>query len=213
MQAKHVLNVERRAKVGSRYAQRYREQGYLPTVLYGQGRPPVALNLNAKEAIRFFHLGEKVFTIQLKDESVTQTVLLKDLQYDWMGTNIVHVDLERVDLTQVKESNVPIRLVGEAPGLKAAGSILSHPESNIAIRCAVKDIPDHYDIDISHMELGDSLLAKDLPTMEGIEIITPDETLLVSIQLAKQEAETTETVAEVAEPAPSVERGKEKEKE
>jgi large subunit ribosomal protein L25 len=194
MQAKHVLRVQRRPKVGSRYAQRYREQGLLPTVLYGQGRPPVALNLFAKEAIRFFHLGEKVFTIELKEENVTQTVLLKDLQYDWMGTNIVHVDLERVDLTQIKDSNVPIRLVGEAPGLKTAGAILTHPESTIAIRCAVKDIPEHFDIDISNLQVGDTLLAKDIPTPEGIEIVTPAETVLVSIQLAKQEV--VETPAE-----------------
>ncbi|MGP1347396.1 MAG: 50S ribosomal protein L25 [Phycisphaerales bacterium] len=199
MQAKHVLSVERRSKVGSRYAQRYREQGFLPTVLYGQGRPPVALNLNAKEAIKFFHLGEKVFTIELKEENVTQTVLLKDLQYDWLGTNIVHVDLERVDLTQVKESNVPIRLVGEAPGAKAAGAILSHPESTITVRCAVQDIPDHFDIDISAMQVGDSILVKDLPPVQGMDIVTSPETVLVTISIAKEAPAAEPTAGEGVE--------------
>ena len=145
MQVKHSLEVYRRERTGTRYAKRERELGRLPVVLYGHGRDPVSLALDAKAAITFIESGERVFDIELKDEGVRQTVLLKDIQFDYLGTNIIHLDLTRVDLDEVIESAVRLRLVGEAKGLKAAGAVLSSPNDTVTVRGTVAGLPQEID--------------------------------------------------------------------
>ncbi|MBL8746792.1 MAG: 50S ribosomal protein L25, partial [Phycisphaerae bacterium] len=146
MVSAHTLKAQRRERLGSRYAKRDRSAGKLPAVLYGHGQPPVSIALEAKEALRYFHQGEKVFTIELSGEGKGQTVILKDLQFDYLGTNVVHVDLARVDLDEEITANVHVNLVGEAIGMKKAGAILTHPVTQIAIRCTVRTLPDHIDV-------------------------------------------------------------------
>ncbi len=189
MKASHTLSVTRREKLGSRYAQRYRDAGLLPAVLYGQKRDPVSLNLEAKEALRFFQLGEKVFNIEVKEEGASQTVLLKGLQYDYLGTNVVHVDLERVDLDQEIESSVPIRYVGEAKGSGAAGAIMVHPNTTLTVRCSVANLPDHIDVDVTELGVGDALHVSDLTLPEGLTALDDPGTIVAAIQMTVEEAE------------------------
>lgn len=203
MQAEHTLEVTRREKLGSRYARRERESGKLPAVLYGQGRDPVALSLNAKEAIRFFESGEKVFNIALAAENKTQTVLLKDIQYDYLGTNIIHADLTRVELDQEVESAIPVHLIGEAKGLKASGALLQHPTTMITVRTTVRNLPEGVDVRIDDLEIGDSILAGDVELPEGVELASDAEDLIASIQMSQEEAadaEAEEVSSESAEP-------------
>ena len=93
MLSSHSLTVHPRPKVGSRYAQRERAAGRLPAVVYGHGRDPLSVSLDARQALRFFHAGEKVFTVDIPGEEKGQTVILKELQFDYLGTNVVHVDM------------------------------------------------------------------------------------------------------------------------
>jgi large subunit ribosomal protein L25 len=191
MQATHTLNVERRPKIGSRYAQRARANGKLPCVLYGHGKPPVHLNLEMKEAVRFFHSGERVFTIELTSENVTQTVLLKDLQFGYLGDDIVHCDLMRVDLDEVVESKVSLHFFGEPAAMKGlAGASVAHPVSDLPIRCKVKALPDAIRVDVSGLTPDAPITAGMLELPEGVELDMDPATIVVVIAFAAEVAST-----------------------
>lgn len=216
MQSKHTLEVKRRERTGSRYAKRERSAGYLPAVLYGHGRDPVPLSLNAKEAIRFFESGERVFTISVRGEGVEQMVFLKDLQFDYLGTNIVHVDLTRVDMDEEVESQVHVHLVGEAKGSKAGGAIVVSPVTSLTVRCKVSDLPEEIDVDISGVDVGDVIHAGDVALPSGITLAGEPDDIVYAIQVQKAEDEETgeaeDVGAESAEPEVITERKDDDEK-
>lgn len=215
MQSKHTLEVTRRERTGSRYAKREREAGRLPAILYGHGVTPVSLSLHAKDAVKFFESGERIFTIELKEEGVSQMVFLKDLQFDYLGTNIVHVDLTRVDLDEEIEAQVPIKLVGEAPGAKAHGAVVVTPNTSITVRCKVSELPDHLDVDISSVNVGDSIHAASVVLPSGMTLESDADDILYSVQVHVVEEETTAEGAAVesesAEPEVITERKKDEE--
>jgi len=191
MQATHTLQAQRREKKGSRYAKRERSAGKLPCVLYGQGKDPAHLNLDHKEALRCFQLGERVFTIELAEESKTQTVLLKDLQFDYLGTNVVHCDLMRVNLDDIVEANVHLHLVGEAKGLKTAGAVLVQKMNEVPVTCRVSDIPEEIRLDISELGADEHMFASDIKLPSGLTLHCDPETVVVVINV-KTEQEATE---------------------
>jgi large subunit ribosomal protein L25 len=192
MKAQHTLQVFRRERTGTRYAKRERIAGKLPAVLYGHGKEPVSLSLSHKEALRLFHSGERVFDIEVKDENVTQTVMLKDIQFDYLGTNPVHVDLTRVDLDEEVESHVAINFVGESAALKQAGAIFSHPLQSLHIRGAVRILPEHIDVDISALDTDHPLRAGEITMPEGIVLLTDAKRTVASITITVEQIETAE---------------------
>lgn len=195
MVSAHTLKAQRRERLGSRYAKRDRAAGRLPAVLYGHGQPPVSIALEAKEALKFFHQGEKVFTIELSGEGKGQTVILKDLQFDYLGTNVVHVDLARVDLDEEITANVHVSLVGEAIGLKKAGAILTHPITQIAIKCTVRTLPDHIDVDISNLDMNQEIKARDVKLTGSFKLASDPDAVLAAISEVKEEVVVAEAVA------------------
>ncbi len=207
----HTLDVERREKLGSRYANRERARGKLPCVLYGQSREPAHLLLDAKETIRFFESGERVFTIALGDK--TQHVLLKDLQFDYLGTDVIHCDLMRVDLDEVVEVNAPLRLVGEAKGVATAGAVLVQKLKEVPVKCSVSAIPDELKLNIERLEAGETIAASAIKLPEGVELNVDPETIAVLIDIKREEEpESAEAAGVEAEESPEV-VGREKDEE
>src|SRR5689334_12008780 len=94
-----VLNAKTREKLGTRYTKRVREQGGLPAIVYGHKETPVPVSIDSKEAMSHIHKGEKVFRLQMDGKKEPQIVLLKEVQFDHLGTNVVHADFARVSLT------------------------------------------------------------------------------------------------------------------
>lgn len=194
-----TLTATHREQIGTRYSRRIRQGGGLPAVVYGHGVEPAAITLNAKEALRRFRAGEKVFTLDLGGKQ--ETVLLKDLQFDYLGDTIVHADFARVDLDEMVEVNVPVKLVGEAAGLKHAGAVLLHPVTELAIRCRVAAIPDNVVADISALEVGEAMYVRDITLPAGAELLSEEEGVVATIHMKVEEVATPE--AEAAEGAPT----------
>ncbi|MDQ7012491.1 MAG: 50S ribosomal protein L25 [Planctomycetota bacterium] len=199
-----LLTATRRERVGTRYSKRIREAGGLPAIIYGHGKEPVAVSVDAKKTLRHLHEGEKILQLQIEGQSEVQNVLVKDLQFDYLGTNVIHADFTRVDLEERVELKVAIHLIGEAVGLKAAGAMLMHPTNEIELECKVANIPDHVEVDISGLEAGSALHVSDiqlpLPTMKTLS--DPDLIVAQIIIQAVEEEETEEAgvVADGAQP-------------
>jgi large subunit ribosomal protein L25 len=200
MSATFTLEAKPREKVGSRYARRARTAGELPIVLYGHKERPVHLSINAKTAILHFEDGEKVFVLDIGGKR--ENALLKDLQFDYLGTNVIHADFERVDLDEEVETNLSITLKGDAVGLRADGAILLSNMNEILVKCKVRDILEHIDVDITALEAGGSIHARDIKLPAGMTLVDDPESTVCSIQILKErEAVGEEAEVEGAAPA------------
>jgi len=197
------LKASKREKIGTRYNNRVREAGGLPAVVYGRGAEPVSVTVDAKEAGRHIHKGEKIFRLSLPGVLDNQHVLLKDLQFDHLGSNIVHADFARVALTDRIRTKVPVHLIGEAIGLKQAGAILMHPVSEVEVECVVTELPDFFEVEIGELDVGHAITAANikLPTA-GMKMITDKHAMVAQIviqqELVVEEAATVDAGA--AEP-------------
>jgi len=205
MATTHALAAEQRDKLGTRHCRRLREKGKLPAVLYGHKKGSVHLTLDAKDAITHIESGEKLFELSIADGDA-QTALLKDIAFDYMGTRIVHLDFERVDLDELVTVNILMRFKGDAVGLKTAGAILMHPTTEITVQCAVKDLQDSLDVDISSVDVGAALHAGGVELPAGWKLLTDPDSVLAGIQITKKEAEgeEVEAVGEAGEGAPEI---------
>lgn len=157
-----VLTAKKRDRVGSRYAARLREQGGLPAIVYGHQQEPVPVALNARDALAHIRKGEKVFRLQVDGDGEPQTVLLKDVQFDYLGNQIVHADFARVSLTDRVTVKVPVHLIGDARGLKTAGAILMHPTNELEVECTVTEIPEFIEVNVTDLDVDHAITAGDI---------------------------------------------------
>ncbi len=192
-----MLKASHREQHGSRYCQRLRDKGELPAVVYGRGKNPVSITLNMREAVSHFTKGEKVFRLDMpgvKDIDEGQMVLLRDLQFDYLGNNIVHVDLARVSLTDRVRTKVPVHLIGEAVGLKQAGAILMHPMNEIEIECPVQDIPEFFEVRIDELDVGHAISCADVKLGASMKLMSDKHANVAQIVI-QQELKLDEAVA------------------
>lgn len=179
-----TLQAEKREKVGTRYSQRLRAAGKLPAVIYGHKKEPVSVTLDAKETIRSIQKGEKLFSLDLG--GVTEHVLLKDLGYDHLGTNIIHADLARVDLNERVDTRAAISIIGDAVGLKVAGAALMNPLHELELNCLVTNLPDEIEVDVSGLEAGESIVAKDVKLpLDTMILLTDPDAVVASVEIMK----------------------------
>lgn len=201
-----LIAAQPREKIGTRYCRRYREKGLLPAVIYGHGAAPTPICVGMRDAIMHINKGEKVFRLDFpgaahKDEM--QMVLLKDLQFDYLGTNIVHADFERVSLTDRVRTRVPIHLIGEAKGLKTAGAILMHPNNEIEVETTVVELPEFIEVSIADLDVGHGITAGDVKLpFANMKLLTDPHVMLAQILIQQEEkvAEAAVVGAEAAGP-------------
>jgi large subunit ribosomal protein L25 len=204
-----VLTAKKRERLGSRYSARLREQGGLPAIVYGHKEDPVPVAIDAHVALGFIHKGEKVFQLQL--DGSNETVLLKDVQFDYLGTKIVHCDFARVSLTERVHVTVPVRLIGEARGLKTAGAVLMHPVGEIEIECIVTELPDFIEVDITDLDVEGSITAGEirLPS-DNMKLLTEADAMVAHVVGPAVEAPEGEQAVVEGSAQPEVIREKKK---
>ncbi|RMG14040.1 MAG: 50S ribosomal protein L25/general stress protein Ctc [Deltaproteobacteria bacterium] len=167
-----TLRAEIRTKTGKGSARRARREGKIPAILYSHFSEPTPIALDPKalrKAVRDSEHGfNTVLTLEL-GEAGKRTALLKDWQIDPVSRRLLHADFLEVKMDEAIEAEVPITLVGKAKGVEAGG-ILSQLRREITVRCRPGDIPGEIEVDISPLEIGDSLHVGDIPAPEGVEI-------------------------------------------
>lgn len=200
----HTLTARPRERTGSRYCKRIREAGGLPAVVYGRGKDPVSITLDSKEAVGHISKGEKVFELALEGSDARQHVVLKDLQFDHLGTNIVHADLARIELTDRIDVMVPLRLVGDAPGLKVAGAIMTHPVTELELNCLVTNLPSYIEVDVSEMQAGDVIHAGEVKLpKDTMKLLSDPEGVVAHVVVQAEEpveGEEAEVAGDAAQP-------------
>jgi large subunit ribosomal protein L25 len=186
------LQVKERESRGSADARRLRKAGFIPGVLYGNGKKPYAISIPERELRRVLTGAgglHAILDVVLEGQKTTHASILKDYQQDPIRGHISHVDLQEVRLDQPIQASVTVQLVGEPAGAKEGG-VLSQVQREINVEALPMEIPEHLDLDVSRMEIGDTLRLSDLPAREGVTYLdNPEETVLATVGLPTREVE------------------------
>jgi large subunit ribosomal protein L25 len=195
-----VLKAEARKQTGSKHAKQVREQGRVPAIIYGHGEEPVAISLDSHDFNVQLHHGHRLLDVTLDGKK--QKLLIKDLQYDHLGKNIVHVDLMRVDLAEMIKVSVPIELKGTAAGTHEGGVVEEHVD-RLEVECKVTDIPESLIVSVKEVGVGDTLHAGQVELPAGVKLASAPDLVVVTCHLVAA-AKTTEELEEEIPAAPEV---------
>ncbi len=206
-----VLNASVRTEVGSNGVKKVRKTGRVPAVLYGHGEQNVNLSLCAEELHSVLRHGARL--VDLKGD-VTDTALVRDLQWNTYGTDVLHVDLARVSAEERVRVSVPLETRGTAIGTREGG-IVELVMHEIEIECPAGSIPDKIEVRVHEMHVGHSLRAGEIPLPEGASLLAdPDIIVVHCVGRALEEEEVAaEAAAETAEPELIGRKGKAEEEE
>ena len=190
-----LLKAEQRQETGSRKARALRKGGLIPAIIYGHGKETLSITVQEHDVKLAVLHGERLLEIELGGKK--QNVLIKDLQYDTFGQEILHMDLTRVNLDELVELSVPIVLRGTPAGLSEDG-VLQQAANEVMLKCKVRDIPEEIVVQVNDMNVGDSLYLRDLPLSEGVELLDDADSMVCSVNIVLEE-EPVEAVEEGAE--------------
>lgn len=204
------LSAEIRERTGSKAAAEERKQGRIPAIVYGHKEEPVAVSLDAHNFAEELHHGHRLIDVKLGNKA--QKMLVKDLQYDHLGKDIIHADLMRVDITETIKISVPIELKGTARGIHEGGVISKHTD-HLDIECQAANIPESIIVFVAELDVGDTVHAGQVELPAGTRLISSPETLLVSCSLVTEKVAVEAVEEAVTEPEVITEAKETKEEE
>lgn len=202
----YTLNISSREKTGRGVARRLRAEGRIPASLYGQGK---ARSISVSEVdFRTVNreIGGGAAVIELKDEKgETALSLVQEIQRDAVKNIINHIDFQEVERGHAFTTHIPIYLVGESDcvGVKNNGGVIDHKTHEVDIRCRPSKLPDHVEVDVSKLEVGEAIHISELPELEGVEYLGEPIQVIVSCQPPTVEPEPSDVEEVAADEVPS----------
>ena len=193
------LTVQERESRGSAESRRLRKQGLIPGVLYGRGKTPHAICVPERELRRVL-TGDgglnAILDVVLEGQQTTHPSILKEYQQHPVKGGIIHVDLQEVRLDQPIQARVVVELVGEPQGV-TEGGVLSQVNREVTVEALPMEIPEHLELDVSGMAIGDTLRLADLKVQEGVKYVDdPEETVLATVTMPTRVEEPEEEAVE-----------------
>ena len=187
-------------ETGKKAAKQVRSENKIPSILYGGGAEPVPLEVDYSDFYHYYKesLGHQSF-IFLQIGKKERRCLVRDMQIDPVTREIVHLDFQEVTAGQKLDVEVPVLTLGDAIGVKEGG-MLETGIRNLQIRCLPKDLPNVIEIDVSELQVGDSVHIEDIQEKyPDLEFLQPSNTTLVSVLIPKMEVEEAEEEEELLE--------------
>ncbi len=210
------LDVQLRAELGKSGSKKVRRSDGIPAIVYGGKQKPVTVSVDRRsfERVTRGHRGESIiFHITVLDqEKKVQDfpAVIKETQHNPVSSAIAHIDFARISLTEKIEVKVPIAVQGEPIGVKKDGGSVDHQLWELKIVCLPTQIPQHIDIDISHLEINQAVFVRDLKLPEGVVAHHDPDAVVVTVVPPMKEVEATEGEAQTTK-EPEVTKEKKKE--
>jgi large subunit ribosomal protein L25 len=209
------LQATKRDETGKGAARRLRAAGRVPAVLYGRGMDPVSLEVDRREFVTALKTDAGLnVLLDIEFDGSNTLALTRELQRDPVRGTLLHADFVKVDRTQAIEVEVPVHVVGEAPGSKEGGA-LENPLFSVHVRTLPGNVPEAVEADVSALNIGDTLRVADLRAPSEVEILNDPEVVVVSIAapISEEELEAMEAEAGIEMEAPEAEAAEEAEAE
>ena len=196
------LKADPRTTKGSASSRQLRRQGKVPGILYGHGQEVVMLSLPGDALRHTLETGRRLVTLRLGDRQ--ERALVKEVQFDTWGQEILHVDFGRVALDETVTVEVEVVSHG-TPKAALSGGVLEQPLRRVRVECKADAIPDHIRVEVERMDLNDKIQVKDLPVPPGVKITEdPDAIVFIVKETREEEVVVAAPAAEAASAEPEV---------
>ena len=200
-----VVDVTRREAIGKNVSRRLRRSGSIPAVLYGGGKEPVLLQVDPgriEQILRSESGVNTIFQLNLAGTDQRRHVMIREYQVDPLEGELLHADFLRIAMDTVIEVEVPIRLQGEAAGVKLDGGIMEPVTRTVRVSCLPGNIPENLVLDVSAMKINDHLSVADLAKSDKFQILSDPGLIVVVVAPPAKEEVAATPGAEAAAPAP-----------
>ncbi len=180
------LEAELREELGRGKVKDLREKSFIPAVVYGEAKDPIPIKVSHKQLVQLMHqhhLENAVINLRIKDDKKQKpkSCLIKEIQYDPVKGNIIHMDFNEISLTKVIKVNVPVVTKGESAGVKQEGGSLEHILWEIEVECLPTDIPKEIEVDVSQLKIGDAIHIKDITFPVNTKVLNNPEAIVLSV--------------------------------
>lgn len=191
-----TLHAELREDKGRKHAKSLRNAGRVPAVFYAHGEESKSLSLDAKELLRLLSAQVNIMNLVMPDGKELKCII-KEVQTDPVTDEPLHADIMGIKMTEKIRISIPIVLKGSPVGVREGG-ILEHALREVEVEGLPLDIPEHLDVDVSEMKIGDVILLSDLP-IEKVRFLTDENHPIAHVVLPKVAAVEEEVEAEEEE--------------
>jgi large subunit ribosomal protein L25 len=213
--AKEVkLKAERRAETGRAAVRKLKARGIVPAVIYGGKEKSQPLQVSARDinAILSHASGENILVeLEIDGEKSKRTALVQEIQHSPVGGDVLHVDFHAVSMDQNIQADVPLEAVGVANGVKNFGGLLEQNLRSLTIDCLPRDLPDRITVDVSALNIGDSIHVRDIQLPSGVAAKVQLDLTAFSVLAPVVEEEPVVAEAEAAAAGPEVIKEKKEE--
>jgi len=198
-----ILEVELRQERGRGKVKDLREAGFIPAVVYKEGKESLCLKVGHKTLIQLLHqhrLEGVIINLKLKEDKLSKPkpCLIKEIQYDPVHGDIIHIDFNEVSLTKQIKVSVPVVSKGEPAGVKQEGGSLEHILWEIQVECLPTDIPKEIQVDITNLRMGEGVYVKDLVVPAAVKVLNdPGAVVMQVVAPMKEEVPVTPVEGEV----------------
>jgi large subunit ribosomal protein L25 len=199
------LTAQKRTLIGRNAIKKIKTNGMVPGVIYGSNQEPVNLQINGRELLNLLSRasGENILVeLEIQDGSEKQNALamIQEVQHNPLQREIVHVDFHAVSAHETISAEVPIETVGEAVGAKMHGGLLEHILRYLEVECLPGDLPQVIQVDVTNLDIGQSIHVRELNLPSGVEAITDPEQTVVAVVESRVEEEVVEPLVTPAAP-------------
>ena len=224
-----ILEIQPRDELGKNKVKGLRGKGFIPAVIYAEGKKSQAIKVSHRQLWQLIHqhrLESMVINLKIQDDKKQKgrSCLIKEIQYDPVKGDIIHVDFNEISLTKVIKVNVPVVAKAEPIGVKQEGGSLEHILWEIEVECLPTDIPKGIEVDVSQLKIGDAIHIKDITFPPNIKVLNAPEAIVFSVTapikeevvapaVEGEEKQEPEVIKEKKEVAPEGEEDKEDKKE
>ncbi len=193
------LEAELREEKGSAKARELRNNGYLPSVVYFHGKEALSIKFSKSALLKLVHqhrLESIIINLKIKDDKKAKgrPCLVKEIQYDPVSEDIIHVDFNEISLTEAIKVNVAIEAKGEAIGVKQEGGSLEHILWEVEVECLPTDIPKNIEVDVSALKMGEAIHIKDIVFPTGVKPLHDPAAIVLHVAAPMKEEAPVEAV-------------------
>jgi len=193
------LTVQTRTQVGRNAIKKVRKEGLIPGVIYGVGQEPINLEVNGRQLSTVLaHASSENILLELEivdgDNKRNSLAMIQEVQHHPIQRRILHVDFHAVSATEKITAEVPIETIGEPVGVKTNGGLLEHNLRDLEVECLPADLPERIEVDVTNLDINQSIHVKDLKLPPGVEAVTDADLTVVAVSAARVDEEPAEAL-------------------